>query len=156
MPADAYTVTLPFKGIILAAACAALAGCTAMYRDHGYIPSEEDLAEVVLGVDTRDSVAETIGVPSSTGVLDNSGYYYIETRFRHYGAKAPEAVSRELVAISFTDAGVVSGVERFGLEDGNVIPLERRVTESGIQDKTFLRQLLGNIGNFNPADLLAE
>lgn len=145
-----------FKAIVLTGACALIAGCSARYRDHGYVPTEEQLAEVVVGVDTIDSVAETVGVPSSTGILENSGYYYIETRFRHYGARAPEPVSRELVAISFNEAGTVSGVERYGLEDGRVIQLERRVTDSGIQDKTFLRQLLGNLGNFDPASMIAQ
>lgn len=131
-----------------------MAGCTAQYRNHGYVPTEEDLAEVVVGVDTRDSVAESIGAPSSSGVLDESGYYYVATRLRHYGASQPKPVSRELVAISFDRSGVVSGVERFGLEDGQVIPLERRVTSSGIQDSTFLRQLLGSIGNISPGALV--
>ncbi|NRB18438.1 MAG: outer membrane protein assembly factor BamE [Rhodobacteraceae bacterium] len=140
--------------VVLVGAGVAMAGCTAQYRNHGYVPTEEDLAEVVVGVDTRDSVAESIGAPSSSGVLDESGYYYVATRLRHYGASQPKPVSRELVAISFDRSGVVSGVERFGLEDGQVIPLERRVTSSGIQDSTFLRQLLGSIGNISPGALV--
>ncbi|WP_240931786.1 outer membrane protein assembly factor BamE [Parasedimentitalea denitrificans] len=136
--------------VVLIGAGASIAGCATQYRNHGYVPSEEDLAEVVVGVDTRDSVAETIGAPSSSGVLDESGYYYVATRLKHIGPSQPKPVSRELVAISFDTAGVVSGVERYSLEDGKVIPLERRVTSSGIQDKTFLRQLTGSIGNFSP------
>ncbi|AZV78087.1 outer membrane protein assembly factor BamE [Parasedimentitalea marina] len=142
------------KIVVLVGAGVALAGCAAQYRNHGYVPTEEELAEVVVGVDTRDSVTETIGAPSSSGVLDESGYYYIATQLRHYGPSQPKPVSRELVAISFDQSGVVSGVERFGLENGNVIPLERRVTSSGIQDKTFLRQLLGSIGNISPGGLV--
>jgi outer membrane protein assembly factor BamE (lipoprotein component of BamABCDE complex) len=72
---------------------------------------------------------------------------------RFYGPKRPEVVSRELVAISFDQRGVVRNIERFGLEDGVVVTLERRVTESSIQNNGFLRQLLGNIGNFNPANI---
>ena len=151
------TKTIPlFKAIVLTGACALLAGCSARYRDHGYVPTEEELAEVVVGVDTRDSVAETVGVPSSTGVLKDSGYYYIETRFRHYGAAAPKPVARDLVAISFDAAGVVQGIERYSLEDGKVVPLERRVTSSSVQDSTFLRQLLGNLGNFGPDQFLPD
>lgn len=140
--------------VVLAGVGMALASCAAQYRNHGYVPSEEDLAEVVVGVDTRDSVAESIGAPSSSGVLDQSGYYYIATRLRHYGPSQPKPVSRELVAISFDQSGVVSGVERFGLENGKVIPLQRRVTSSGIQDKTFLRQLLGSLGNIGPGNVI--
>lgn len=136
-------------GVVLAAACA----CTPIYKNHGYIPTPEDLAEVKVGVDTRETVIETIGAPSSSGVLRDSGFYYVSSRVRHYGPKRPKVVSRELVAVSFDQRGVVRNIERFGLEDGLVIPLERRVTDSSVQDKGFLRQLLGNIGNFNPANI---
>jgi outer membrane protein assembly factor BamE (lipoprotein component of BamABCDE complex) len=132
---------------------ALLAGCTSIYRNHGYVPSEEELAEIVPGVDTRDSVAESVGTPTSSGVLNTGGYYYVASRVRHYGPRKPQVVSRELVAINFDTAGVVTGIERYGLEDGKVIPLQRRVTSSSVENKTFLRQLLGNLGRFNPSTL---
>lgn len=150
MLAMADRVKSTIKIVVFVGAGMAVTGCTAQYRNHGFVPSEEDLAEVVVGVDTRDSVAESIGAPASSGVLDESGYYYVATRLRYYGASEPKPISRELVAISFDDTGVVSGVERFALEDKKVIPLERRVTASGVQDKTFLRQLMGSIGNISP------
>ncbi len=128
--------------------------CAPIYRNHGYVPTPEELAELQVGVDTRDSVVEAVGTPSSSGVLQDSGYYYVTTRFRHYGARQPEIVSRELVAIRFDQRGVVRNIERYGLDHGRVVALERRVTDSSIEDKTFLRQLLGNIGSFNPGNLL--
>ncbi len=139
-----------------ALAALAVAGCTAIYKKHGYVPSEEQLAEVVVGIDTKDSVAETIGVPTASGVLNDGGYYYVSTLMRTRGAGATKPVSRSLVAISFDSRDVVSGIERYSLEDGKVIPLERRVTSSSVEDKTFLRQLLGSLGNFNPGSLLEE
>lgn len=132
----------------------ALAGCSERFRNHGYSPTAKQLEEITLGVDTRDSVAETIGAPSSSGVLNDSGYYYISSKVRHYGAKKPEVVSRQVVAINFSTSGTVTGVQQFSLEDGRVIPLQRRVTDSSLQDKTFLRQLLGNVGNFDPGQFL--
>lgn len=144
------------RGAVLGAVVLGLSACVSTYRNHGYVPSEEDLANIIVGVDTRDSVAETVGVPTSSGVLDASGYYYVATRFRHYGAAAPKPVSRELLAISFDTGGIVRNIERFSLEDGRVIPLQRRVTDSGLQDKTFLRQLLGNLGRIGPGQLLSE
>jgi len=131
-----------------------LGACTTIYRNHGYVPTEEELREVVVGVDTRDSVAETIGTPGSSGVLNDSGFYYVATRVRYFGAAPPKVVERQLVAISFDSAGVVRNIERFGLEDGQVVPLQRRVTSSGVEDKTFLRQLLGNLGRIDPSNLL--
>jgi len=139
---------------VLGLAIASLSACVTRYRNHGYVPTQEELAEIVVGVDTRDSVEESVGPPSSSGVLNESGYYYVATRVRHYGMRKPKAVDRQLVAISFTSSGVVENIERFGLENGQVVPLERRVTSSGIKDKTFVRQLLGNLGRFNPGNVL--
>jgi outer membrane protein assembly factor BamE (lipoprotein component of BamABCDE complex) len=141
---------------VVAGLVATVAGCTAIYRDHGYVPTEEDLAEVTVGVDTRDTVAETIGAPTASGVLNDGGYYYVSSRMRHYGATQPRVVERQLVAISFSQRGVVENIERYSLQDGRVIALNRRVTETSVNNTSFLRQLLGNLGNFSPTDALPE
>ncbi|MAC79217.1 MAG: cell envelope protein SmpA [Rhodobacteraceae bacterium] len=143
-------------GLRLMAALALAVGlgaCTVQYRNHGYAPSDAELAQLVVGVDTRDSVAESVGTPSSVGVLPNSDYYYLSTKMRYFGAAEPKEVERKLVAISFDDSGIVRNIETYALEDGNVVPLTRRVTSSGITDKTFLRQLFGNLGNYRPGGL---
>jgi hypothetical protein len=48
---------------------------------------------------------------------------------------------------------VISNIERFGLEKGNAVPLTRRVTDTAVSNKTFLRQLLGNIGRVGAGSL---
>ncbi|MBM1688050.1 outer membrane protein assembly factor BamE [Sulfitobacter geojensis] len=127
-----------------------VAGCSPQFNNYGYVPPEEDLALIEVGNDTRESVADKVGVPTSSGVLNTSGYYYVRMRTRTIGPLAPQEIDRQVVAISFSDAGVVQNVERFGLERGQVVPLSRRVTSSPVSDNNFLRQLLGNIGRFNP------
>ena len=129
----------------------ALTGCAPRFSNHGYIPPPEDLELIEVGSDTRESVAQKVGVPASSGVLNDSGYYYVRMRTRAIGPFAPQEIDRQVLAISFSEAGVVQNVERFGLERGQVIALERRVTDSAVNNNTFLRQLLGNIGRFNPA-----
>lgn len=132
----------------------ALSACATSYRNHGYVPSEDELAEVIVGVDTRDTVAETVGTPSSSGLLNDSGYYYVRSRVRHQGLREPKVVERQLVAISFSTNGVVENIERFELEDGKPVRLTRRVTESSIRDQGIIRQLLGNLANFNPGNFI--
>jgi outer membrane protein assembly factor BamE (lipoprotein component of BamABCDE complex) len=142
------------RRVLLAAALTGgLAACSPKYANHGYIPPAEDLDQIVVGVDTRASVEETIGTPSTAGVVNDSGFYYVRSRKRTFGALAPKTVEREVLAISFDSSGVVTNLERFGLERGKVVPLERRVTTSGVGNSGFLRQLLGNLGRFNPAGL---
>lgn len=143
------------RGLAVAAVMVAVA-CTPIIRNHGYMPPEEDLALVVVGVDTRDSVTLSIGPPTSGGVLNESGFYYVASKFRHFGAFAPEEIQREVLAISFDQTGIVSNIERFGLQDGNVIVLSRRVTDDQARDSTFVRQLLNSIGRVNAGDFLGE
>ncbi|MBW4708056.1 outer membrane protein assembly factor BamE [Roseobacter sp. YSTF-M11] len=130
--------------------CLTLAACGGRYRDHGYVPPQEDLDQIVVGIDTRASVEETLGSAASGSVLNDSSMYFVRSRVRTFAMLAPEVVERKVVAITFDTGGVVSNVETFGLERGQVVPLARRVTDSGVRDKTFLRQLLGNIGRFTP------
>lgn len=156
MRSFAFQFTSLHRITLTGALVLSLGACVASYRDHGYVPSADDLAKIQVGRDTRESVAEAVGTPGAEGVLNLGGYYYVSSRVRHYGPREPEIVSRELVAISFDSRGRVSNIERFGLERGRVIPLERRITDAGESDKTFLRQLLGNLGRIGPGAILNE
>lgn len=145
----------PGARLILAGVLAlAVAACSATFTNHGYVPPAEDLEMIVPGVDTRASVEETIGQPATAGVMTDDTWFYIASRQRHYTYRAPEVIERDIVAISFDDSGTVQNIRELGLQDGDVVRFSRRVTESNIQEVTFLRQLVGNIGRVNIADAL--
>ena len=134
---------------------AAVAGCTPIIRDHGFAPTEAELAALEIGVDTRETVTQKVGRPSAEGLLEDSGWFYVQSRWEQIGPRAPVEVDRQVVVISFNAGGTVSNVERFGLEDGQVVTLSRRVTDSNIQGVTLIGQLLGNIGRLR-ADQLVQ
>ncbi|WP_299671181.1 outer membrane protein assembly factor BamE [uncultured Roseobacter sp.] len=134
----------------LIGSCAVVMACSPIYRDHGYIPPPEDLEQIVVGIDTRDSVEETLGAAASGSVLGDDAMYFVRSRIRTVAMLKPQVIDRQVLAISFNESGVVTNLETFGLERGQVVPLTRRVTSSGVRDTTFLRQLLGNIGRFTP------
>ncbi|SIS62744.1 outer membrane protein assembly factor BamE [Paracoccus saliphilus] len=131
-----------------------LAACSPVYRNHGFVPPDTDLAQVVVGETTMDQLPTLIGRPSAQGLLTGSGWYYVGSRWRHYGPREPEEVSREVVAISFNPQGVVSNVERFGLERGRVVALSRRVTDTSVTEISLIGQILGNLGNFQAGDFI--
>lgn len=134
----------------------AVGACAATFENHGYVPTDTDLEQIIVGVDTRDTVAETVGRPTSFGVLEGGGWYYTQSRWRHFAFTAPKIVDRQLVAITYTEAGTVENIERFTLEDGRIIALSRRVTNSNIKGISFIRQMLSNFGNFNAGQLLSQ
>ncbi|WP_370253061.1 outer membrane protein assembly factor BamE [Nioella sp.] len=124
----------------------AITACSATFTNHGYVPPAEDLEMVLPGVDTRESVEESIGRPSASGLVEESTWYYVASRHRHYTYNAPEVVERQIVAISFDSRGTVENIRELTLEDGRVVRFSRRVTESNIREVTFLRQLISNLG----------
>jgi len=130
-----------------------LSACSATINNHGYVPPPEDLAEVSIG-DSRDAVVEAIGTPGAAGVMRDEAWLYTAYRIRNFAYQAPEVTEREVLAVSFDDRGRVSNIERFGLEDGQVIELSRRVTTSSVREVTFFGQLLRNFGRINILDSL--
>lgn len=137
--------------LTIVAFCAfAATACTPTFRNHGYIPPEEDLQELVVGIDTRASVEDVVGPPTAGGVLEGGDYYYVRSVVKSFGPRRPQVIDRQVLAISFDSQGVLSNIESFGLEDGRVVTLSRRVTDSNVANVSFLKQLLGNIGRIGP------
>lgn len=131
-----------------------IAACAPVYRNHGYVPAEDELAEIKVGEDTRETLAPLIGRPSAAALLNDDGWYYVQSRWKYAGARQPKEIERQVVAITFTEDGIVENVERFGLEEGKVVALSRRVTKSNIKGISFIRQLLGSVGNLSGGDFL--
>lgn len=148
--------TLRAKALAVTAVVALMAtsGCVERLTRHGYVPSEEMLATVELGRDTRESVVEKLGRPTMGGLIEDGGLYYITYNMVDYGPFAPKETDRVVVAVTFDGSGIVRNIETFGLERGQVVSLSRRVTDDGVRDNTLLRQILGSIGRVNAADLL--
>ncbi len=133
-----------------------VAACSSTYQNHGYVPPESDLETLVVGVDTRATVDDLIGPPSVSGLVGDGDYYYVRSRKRTYMMLRPQVIEREVLAISFNDDDTIANIERFGLEDGKVVPISRRVTDSSVVKNGFLRQVLSNIGAINPEQLFGE
>ena len=154
MEVQAGKIRARMAQMVMAGCMLVLVGCSAIYRNHGYVPTDVDMEAIQVGVSTQNDVATIIGRPSAAALLNDKGWYYVQSRFKQVGPKKPEEVDRQVVAITFTDAGVVENVERFGLAEGRIVPLSRRVTDSNIQGVSFLRQLFSSFGQFRAGDFL--
>ena len=133
-----------------------LISCSTVYRNHGFTPTDDELSSIVLGSTTRSSVEASIGVPSTSSLTKSDGIYYVSSKWRHFGAAAPKPVERQIVSIQFDSAGVVTNVSRYGLDDGKVIVLSRRVTEGGSGEISFIRQMMGNVGRMDAEDFFGD
>ena len=147
-----------FRLIVLGAVLMAVSACgaTKLKDSHGYVPEDALLDEVLVGRDTKETVARLLGRPGTQGIIDDRGWYYVKSDYERFLWREPVEVDREVVAVSFTEAGVVENVERFGLENGQVVALNRRVTTSNTRGIGFLRQLFSNLGTFNAGQFLQD
>lgn len=144
------------KGALVLVLGAGLAACSPVIRNHGYVPAEDELALVEVGVDTRETVGQKIGRPSTSGLLNDEGWYYVQSKYRHFGPREPKEIERQVLAVTFNQAGTVENIARYGLEDGKVVQISRRVTETNIKGLTLIQQLLGSFGRLDAGGLLAD
>ncbi|MDO8885166.1 MAG: outer membrane protein assembly factor BamE [Pseudotabrizicola sp.] len=144
------------RGVAVMCLVTALTACSPIYRNHGYVPAEEDLAQLVVGKDTRETAAPKVGRPSTSGLLNDTGWFYVQSRWEQRGGFAPQEIDRQVVALTFSERGVLQNVERFGLEDGQIVPLSRRVTETSVKGLGVLAQLFSSFGRLSAGQLLGN
>ena len=116
----------------------ALSACSPQFRNHGYVPNDEDLALITVGVDTRASVEEAVGAPAMSGVITDTATYYVQSRVRRFAWQEPEVVERQVLAISYDSAGVVTNIERFGR--AHLAPHHRHVRHQRVDHPPSDRQ----------------
>ncbi len=126
-----------------------LSACSPQVTVHGYVPTEDELGLIEPGLDTVESVAERIGRPANSNLLGEPIWYYVQSRMEQLTYNPPRETERTVVAIAFTEEGLVESIERYGLEDGRVINLNTRVTVTDTRQLGIFEQLFGNIFNFD-------
>lgn len=131
-----------------------VSACAPQMRYHGFAPADDELSQIQVGRDTREQVVERLGRPGMGGVLEGSGIFYVQSDWRHEHWRPPVEQDRQVVAISFDGRDRVSNIERFGLRDGEVVALSRRVTDMGSQPG-ILSQVFRVFGQFTPGAFAA-
>ncbi|MFN3663163.1 outer membrane protein assembly factor BamE [Yoonia sp.] len=144
--------TLRASGMVLA--LAAVTACAPMTRFHGFAPDAREIAQLQIGQTSRSDVVSLFGPPTSDGGMRSDTIYYVSSRFERIGPFAPREVDRTVLAVTFDAADRVRNVTRYGLEDGALVTLDRRVTDDGIADVGVLSQLLGSFGRIDAGTLL--
>lgn len=132
----------------------AAAACAPISRNHGYVPPPEDLAQLTIGQDTRETVSEKIGAPLNTGLNREGAWYYISTRRQTFGLREQRILSRDIVALRFAESGRLENIERLELEDGRLVVLSARVTDPSVSEAGFLSQVFGNLGGVTASQYL--
>jgi len=136
---------------VAALALSAAAACAPTESYNGFRPERNDvtIADPQPGVDTRATVQERFGSPSTTAVFDQNAWYYVDSiqqRVAFYDARISE---RHVMVVHF-DGDTVASVDKYGLERGRVIAYDTHTTPTRGRELGVIEQLLGNVGATSP------
>lgn len=150
-------MTRPISGFCLLLITAfSLQACVSVRTSHGYVlERDQDELTAEPGFDTKESVLAKFGEPSMIGTFNRNAWYYLNSSDTARAFFKPKTQRRQVVAFYFDEAGGVSDVQRFSLNDGDDIRMVSRVTATRGKELNFWEQLLGNVGQL-PAGIGQE
>ena len=93
--------------VVLSLSGLLLVGCTAQVDVRGSAPSDEDLASVRRGLDTKKDIQERFGLPIATGAADPNVWYYVKQDLRPLPLSPPEIIGQRIVVINFDQEDLV-------------------------------------------------
>ena len=125
--------------------------CTTNIKNHGYIPSKSDLDTLVIGKDNKESVSKKIGLPATAGL--EGSFYYVRSKFNAPGFRSAQLIDRTVVLLSFDKRNLLRNIETFSVDKKTVVRLDYRVTETGLENKNILQQIIGSISGPSASSL---
>jgi outer membrane protein assembly factor BamE (lipoprotein component of BamABCDE complex) len=119
----------------------AVAGCTPVISQRGYLPDPANEAALKESKDTKTTVQARLGYPSTQATFGGDAWYYISSTEKRVAFFEPRVISRSILAVYFDKDGKVNDLKHFGLKDGHVVDFETRETITRGREMTFLQQL---------------
>lgn len=140
-----------FVRLSAAAFVIATAACAPVSSYSGFSAERNNIAiqDPQVGVDTRDTVEQRFGSPSTTAVFDQTAWYYVSQTQEQVAFYRPRITARQVMVVRF-NGDVVSAVEKYGMERGRLVAYDNHETPTRGRELGILEQLFGNIGSTPP------
>jgi outer membrane protein assembly factor BamE (lipoprotein component of BamABCDE complex) len=110
----------------------------------------EQLKELTPGISSKADVTAVIGSPTARGTFDDNTWIYISELTQPRIGRTLGELDQNVVVLNFDDKGVLQTVQKLAKDDGLPVSVVARTTPSPGTEASFMQQLLGNIGRFNP------
>lgn len=142
--------------LVVLLAAAPLAGCdTTGFLSHpiqarGNRIDPDQLAQLVAGTSTRADALALMGSPTARATFDDNTWLYISEMTKPVIGATNRVADQQVVALVFDPAGVLRRIDLKGAEDAVAVDVATRTTPTPGNETSFLQQLLGNVGRFNP------
>lgn len=111
----------------------------------------ESLKELVPGTSTKADVSAVIGSPTAHDTFDDNTWLYISEMTQQRIGRTLGETDQNVVVMNFDERGVLKAINKLDKADALPVSVVARTTPSPGTEASFMQQLLGNIGRFNPA-----
>ena len=140
------------RGAATSLVMSGLLACVPVVDNRGYVFDESLLPQLVVGTTSEADIITIMGSPSTVSTLNGGAYYYISSRFITEAYRAPRETERRVLAIFLDEDKKIRDLGFYTLEDGNIVTIVARTTETQGRELTFLQQIFGNLGRFESGD----
>jgi outer membrane protein assembly factor BamE (lipoprotein component of BamABCDE complex) len=132
--------------LLSTAACLVVMACTPVVDQRGYLPDPELESKIAVGDDTKTTIQQRLGYPSTEATFGNTAagsdaWYYISSVEKTVAFFTPTVEKRAILAVYFDKDGKVTDLKHYSLKDGHVVAFESRTTPAKGREMTFLQQL---------------
>ncbi|MBS0640394.1 MAG: outer membrane protein assembly factor BamE [Proteobacteria bacterium] len=116
----------------------------------------EQMKELTPGVSTKADVTAVVGSPTAHDTFDDNIWIYISEMTQPRIGRTLGDLSQHVVVMTFDQGGVLRNIEEKTKADALPVSVVARTTPSPGTEASFMQQLLGNIGRFNPGGALGS
>ena len=137
----------------LLALCLSLTACSLFVpplQTRGNKVDPDQLKELVPGTSSKADVTSLIGSPTQKATFDENTWLYITETTRPRVGRTLGVLDQHVVALTFDDRGILTGVKQYGMADARPVAVATQTTPSPGTEASFMQQLIGNIGRYNP------
>ena len=129
------------RPVLIALAASLVLGCTPVINQRGYLPDPLGEASIKVGTDTKTSIQQRLGDPSTQATFGGDSWYYVSSVEKQIAFFDPKTETRAVMVVHFDKDGRVADIRHYTLKDGNVVAFETRETPAKGRELTFLQQL---------------
>jgi len=138
---------------MILAACLMLTSCGWLMpppQVRGNKVDADQLKELVPGTSTRADATALIGSPTAHATFDDNTWLYVSEVTQPRIAATQAVLNQDVIVLKFDDQGVLRDIHNVPKADAEPFRMVARTTPSPGTEASFLQQLFGNIGRFNP------
>lgn len=110
----------------------------------------ESMKELTPGTSTKADVSAIVGSPTARDTFDDNTWLYISEVTQQRIGRTLGELQQNVTVLKFDDKGVLASISKLNKQDALPVTVIARTTASPGTEASFMQQLLGNIGRFNP------